>query len=67
MGKAKIILFVLLLVGLSGCQTITSSLCGLGPFTPDPGAVTRWTSSEKDQLVDLNNAGEAVCGWERPA
>lgn len=55
------------MLALAGCSTArTGSLCTVGPFIPDTGASERWTVSEKQQLVTLNNSGESLCGWKAP-
>jgi len=61
----KALVAVALVVLLTGCQS-TGSLCTVGPFITDAGAVDRWTPSEKDQLLVLNRSGVTVCGWRKP-
>jgi hypothetical protein len=56
----KVIVFALLAVVLAGCSTTRT----VGPFRPDAGASERWTDSEKDQLIVLNESGERICGWK---
>ncbi len=48
---------------LTGCTGAVGNLCTAGPIITDPGADTRLTLSEKQQLVGLNNAGRDICGW----
>lgn len=62
----KFIASLLVAIVLTGCATTkpTGSLCTVGPFRPDAGAGERWTDNEKDQLVVLNESGEAICGWK---
>ena len=63
----KVIVAIALCALLAGCQTTrTGSLCTLGPFIPDTGAGERWTANEQDQLIILNESGEAICGWKAP-
>jgi hypothetical protein len=65
--EPRIIAAAMLCMLLSGCSTThTGSLCTVGPFIPDTGASERWTVGEKRQLVTLNGAGEAICGWKAP-
>jgi len=60
-------LTILLTLLLAGCSTTaTGSLCTVGPFIHDPGAVDRWTANEKDQLLVLNRSGAEICGWRKP-
>lgn len=72
MGKALILSTLLL---LSGCATSPIPLgipCdvfandGKHGMEPDRGASKRWTDSEMDQLIVLNDTGERFCRW-RPA
>lgn len=52
---------------LAGCSsTRTGSLCTVGPIILDQGATTRLTRGEKEQIVVLNQSGEAICGWKAP-
>lgn len=62
MGKVISVVAVALLT--AACSAHTGSLCTVGPFRPDPGAGERWTASEKDQLIVLNESGEQICGWK---
>lgn len=64
MGKVAAIALMALLV--VGCATTkqTGSLCTVGPFRPDQGVTERWTDSEMDQLIVLNESGERLCGWK---
>lgn len=60
-----------LTAALAGCSlfgmgTYAGSLCPVGPFIGDPGASQRLTRAEKEYVVTLNQAGEAVCGWRAP-
>jgi hypothetical protein len=65
--KHIVVAFALILP-LAGCATFTVGLpCNVGPFTTDKGASTRWSRSEKEQLVTLNETGEKFCGWRAPA
>lgn len=57
-------LTLIALVMLAGCTPGT--LCGVGPFQPDPGSETRWTRAEKEQAYVWNRTGEDVCGWKAP-
>lgn len=60
----KVALAVLATLVLAGCSShLGGSLCPVGPFRPDKGAVDRWTENEKDQLNVLNESGEQICGW----
>lgn len=62
----KVTAALLLALVLAGCATTkpTGSLCTVGPFRPDAGASERWTDDEMDQLIILNESGEALCGWK---
>lgn len=65
MDKAKLIAVTCLMAMLLGaCSANTSgNLCSAGPIIADPGADQRWTRSEKEQVVGLNNAGADICRW----
>lgn len=61
----KLILTLTIMLALSGCSTmLTGSLCTIGPFHPDKGASQRFTRSEKEYVVSLNESGAKVCGWK---
>lgn len=63
----KALTIAVLALGLSACATAPISIglpCTVGPIRPDPGATTRWTRGEKEQVVALNATGEALCGWK---
>lgn len=62
----KVVSALVLALLLAGCATTkpTGSLCTIGPFRPDTGASERWTDAEMDQLIVLNESGEAICGWK---
>jgi hypothetical protein len=76
LGKTLILLAAAL--ALSGCA-INRSLIPVGVpcnvfsadgkhgFEPDKGASGRWSRSEKEQLVTLNETGERFCQWKPPA
>lgn len=40
--------------------------CSVGPIIPDKGASTRWTRSEKEQVITLNTTGARLCRWTPP-
>lgn len=61
----KALTVLLLAAALAACSS-TGSLCPVGPFVPDDGAVDRWTDNEKDQLLVLNRSGADICGWRKP-
>ena len=67
---AKLILIAVWMgLSLAACATapIYAGIpCSIGPFIPDEGASTRWTRTEKEQLVVLNESGEKLCGWRPP-
>lgn len=63
MDKAKLIGAVVLSGVLAACSATTSgNLCSAVPIIADPGANERWTRSEKEQVVGLNNAAVEICG-----
>lgn len=62
----KTLMLTVSLLALAACSP-AGSLCPVGPFIPDAGASTRWTTGEKQQLVTLNNSGAKICGWMPPA
>lgn len=67
MVKALIACICILL--LAGCATSPIPLglpCSVGPIIGDKGASTRWTRSEKVQIVALNNTGAKLCRWTPP-
>lgn len=64
MDQAKLIGALLLCALLAACSPTTGNLCTAGPIIADPGAAERWTRSEKEQVVGLNNAGRTICGWQ---
>lgn len=67
MDKALKLAAMIAAIGtLAACSTTGGSLCTAGPFIPDQGVNERWTRGEKEQLVTLNNSGEAICGWRAP-
>lgn len=54
---------------LAGCATVPIPVglpCSVGPIVGDKGASTRWTRSEKEQIVTLNRTGEVLCKWKAP-
>lgn len=58
----------ILLLGLSTCSHFGLGLpCTVGPITLDKGASTRLTRDEKEQIVTLNETGEALCAWRAGA
>jgi hypothetical protein len=62
-------LIVLACLVLSGCAMSPIPIglpCSVGPFIADKGASTRWTRSEKEQLIVINSTGEALCRWKPP-
>ena len=71
MGKARLIIAVVLAGALSGCVPFwmipksqpQGNLCSLGPFTPDAGFEQRWTDSEKMRALTENESGADICGW----
>lgn len=68
MDKAlKLVAVLAAAVALAGCPSATTgSLCHVGPFITDPGATTRLTRGEKEQVRTLNLSGETICGWKAP-
>ena len=65
---AKVILLLPLLL-LGGCATSPIPIglpCSVGPIIGDKGASTRWSRSEKEQIVTLNRTGEKLCRWKAP-
>lgn len=66
----KTLIAMALLAPLSFCSTLSipgNLPCSVGPIIGDKGASTRWTRSEKEQIVTLNETGAAICGWKAPA
>lgn len=56
-----------LVASLAGCETLFGGIpCSVGPIVGDKGASTRWTRSEQEQIVTLNETGERLCGWRAP-
>lgn len=54
---------------LAGCATAPIPIglpCSVGPIVGDKGASTRWTRSEKEQIITLNRTGEVLCKWKAP-
>lgn len=67
-AKLLIVIGVGLLVASCATSPIPIGLpCSVGPFITDKGASTRWTRSEKEQLVVLNESGEKLCRWKPPS
>lgn len=64
MDPKRLIAVPALCLALATCATTGGTLCSVGPFLPDPGVNERWTRSEKEQLVTLNNSGAEICGWQ---
>jgi hypothetical protein len=63
-------LAIVALLSLAGCATTPIPIglpCTVGPFITDKGASTRWTRSEKEQLVTLNRTGAKLCRWKPPS
>lgn len=59
----------ILLLLLAGCSLPPIQLglpCTVGPFITDKNASERWTRSELEQLVALNNSGQILCRWTAP-
>lgn len=73
MGKALILAAALLLTGCAHSPIPIGIPCdvfardGKTGLEPDRGAAKRWTESEKEQLIVLNETGERFCGWKPPA
>lgn len=66
MVKILIIAAVLLVAGCATSPIPIGLPCSVGPFITDKGASTRWTRSEKEQLVVINETGEKFCAWRPP-
>ena len=63
----RLIIATALALALTGCASFpVGNLCSAGPVILDRGADNRLTRSEKEQIVTLNESGEAICGWQAP-
>lgn len=65
----KTLIAAALLLALTGCATSPIPLglpCSVGPIVGDHGASKRWTRSEKEQIVTLNETGAKLCRWKAP-
>lgn len=66
MVKVTILAAVLFLTGCATAPIPIGLPCSVGPIIGDKGASTRWTRSEKEQIVTLNRTGEVLCRWKAP-
>lgn len=64
MVKVALLAAVLLLTGCATSPIPIGLPCFVGPIIGDKGAATRWTRSEKEQIVTLNRTGEVLCRWK---
>lgn len=64
MDKALIIATVLLLAGCATSPIPIGLPCSVGPVHPSSGFQQRWTRSEKDQVLLINETGEKLCRWK---
>lgn len=65
----KALTILALVMTLSACATAPIPIglpCAVGPIIPDKGAATRWTRSEKEQVIALNQTGARLCRWSPP-
>lgn len=63
----RLILIASMALVLTGCATMPIQVglpCNVGPFHPDKDAGKRFTRSEKEQVVVLNETGQRYCGWK---
>jgi len=65
--RALILTAALLLTGCATAPIPIQVMDSVGPIVGDKGASTRWTRSEKEQIVTLNRTGEVLCKWKPPA
>lgn len=72
MMRPLILTVVLLLAGCAHSPIPIGLPCdvfdrdGKTGFEPDKGAGKRWSTTEKEQLIVLNETGERFCGWKPP-
>lgn len=61
----SVVAAILIAMALGGCASVrTGSLCTVGPIVPSAEFESRWTRSEKEQIVTYNESGAAICGWK---
>ena len=66
MGRMILLGAVLMLAGCATAPIPIGLPCSIGPIHPSKGASTRWTDSEKDQVLLINETGEKLCRWKAP-